>query len=229
MVRENPSITDRENPFICSFFGRVEYKKGLEIQHRLHDLRCKELIKDTIIFLEHEHIYTVGKGDIYSNQDSIFGVPVVKVDRGGKIFYHGPGQLVGYLFFKITKEQISEFVRTIELSIVDVLKEYGIEGYIDSKNPGVWVNNNKIAAIGMTLYKGVTKHGIAINVDPDLSFFGKINTCGIKDRDVTSIYKETNIKPSLYELSKNLSQKLKKYFQRDPLWVDKGLLLNLIY
>jgi lipoate-protein ligase B len=212
---------------MCSFFGRVGYKRGLEIQELLHDLRCKELIGDTIIFLEHEHVYTVGKGELRGSLDSIFGVPVVKVDRGGKIFYHGPGQLVGYFFFKITKEQISEFVKKIELSILDVLKECGIEGYLDRENPGVWVNNNKIAAIGMTLYKGVTKHGIAINVDPDLAFFGKIDTCGIKNRGVTSIYKEINTRLSLFELSKNLSFKLKKYFERDPLWVDRELLLNL--
>jgi lipoyl(octanoyl) transferase len=177
-----------------SWLGAVAYADAWTLQNELHERRARGDIPDTLLLLEHPHVYTIGRRgnatDVLWNADALRerGVDVVETDRGGQVTYHGPGQLVGYPIIDLGPgADLVGYVRRLEDVLMGTLQRYGITARRDTGNTGVWVNNGKIAAIGVRVTRGVTKHGFAINVSTDLSYFAGIVPCGITDKGVTSM------------------------------------------
>jgi lipoyl(octanoyl) transferase len=186
--------------------GRVEYRRAWEYQKTLHNLRLNEEIADTLLLLEHPPVITLGKRGrdedlLLSEEERIRqNVEVVRIGRGGQTTYHGPGQLVGYIIINLYNHdrKIKRFVGGLEHIIMKALSEgFGITSSTDPAHPGVWVGNEKIAAVGISVNRHVTMHGFALNVATELEHFNWIVPCGIRDRGVTSISRITGRKESL--------------------------------
>jgi lipoyl(octanoyl) transferase len=161
------------------------------VQRSIHAEVVSGTRENTLLLLEHPSVFTAGKRTL-DNEKPQDGTPVIDVDRGGKITWHGPGQLVGYPIVKLAKPtELVGFVREIEAGIIAVCEEFGIKGQRVDGRSGVWVcddrGDRKIAAIGIRVASGVSMHGFAINVNPDLSEFERIVPCGIDDAAVTSM------------------------------------------
>lgn len=174
--------------------GLIEYNEALEIQRRIHSDVASNLRPNTLLLLEHPAIYTAGKRTL-DEERPVNGAPVIDVDRGGKITWHGPGQLVGYPIVKLKNpHELVGFVREIEAGLINVCQEFGISGQRIEGRSGVWVNDErgarKIAAIGIRVASGTSMHGFALNIDPDLSAYSAIIPCGIADAEVTSMKQE---------------------------------------
>ncbi|MBI2345887.1 MAG: lipoyl(octanoyl) transferase LipB [Deltaproteobacteria bacterium] len=178
-----------------SRLGMVPYLTAWDLQERLRADRATDLIPDTLILCEHPPVFTVGRQDCrvdwLAAPETIAqaGIDVVQVNRGGRITYHGPGQLVGYFIFDLRALAIGvrAFVTMIETLLIETLASLGIEGHRDPAHPGVWVGRDKIAAIGLHISRGITQHGFALNVRTDLEHYRYIVPCGIRDRGVTSM------------------------------------------
>ena len=176
--------------------GLVPYAQAWARQRRIHDGVVAGTLSDTALLLEHPSVYTAGKRT-EPWERPFDGTPVVDVDRGGKITWHGPGQLVGYPIVKLPDPvDVVAYVRRMESVLIDVCAELGVPvGRVDGRS-GAWVladahgPNRKIGAIGIRVARGVTLHGFALNCDPDLRFFGNFVPCGISDAGVTSLSKE---------------------------------------
>lgn len=169
----------------------IPYLDGWDLQRRVHDevVNCKR--PSTLLLLEHEAVYTAGKRTEPEDRPSD-GTPVIDVDRGGKITWHGPGQLVGYPIFKLDAPlDVVSHVRRLEKLLMGVLAEFGINGYQVEGRSGVWVKRplgeDKVAAIGVRVARGVTMHGFSLNCDNSLAGFGGIVPCGIRDAGVTTM------------------------------------------
>jgi len=175
--------------------GITDYKTAWDLQRKSFDLRIEGKITDTVIMNEHHHVYTIGKsGDqnhLLAGVEELKekGADVFFTDRGGDVTYHGPGQLVGYPILRLGDYylDVHRYLRDIEELIIRTLSEYGIEGSRDENLTGVWVGNEKIAAIGVKVSHWVTMHGFALNVNTDLSYFERIIPCGIFHKGVTSM------------------------------------------
>ena len=185
--------------------GLVEYEPALELQREFHGSIADRNRPNTLILLEHPPIYTAGRRTLESElpQD---GSRVIEVDRGGKITFHGPGQLVGYPIIKLKNpNDVVGFVREIETALIEVCKEFGLDAKRFCERSGVWLRDEKgdrkIAAIGIRVARGVTMHGFALNVAPDLSYFDRIVPCGISDAQVTSMSRELDREVSISEVS----------------------------
>ena len=167
--------------------GLVPYQMAWDLQRDLHARRVAGAVPDTCLLLEHPAVYTAGKRTEPWERPSD-GTPVIDVDRGGKITWHGPGQLVGYPILALADPvDVVAHVRRIEQALIDVCAEYGVTaGRVEGRS-GVWVENAKVAAIGIRVAQGVTMHGFALNCDPDLTAYDRIVPCGIRDAGVTSL------------------------------------------
>ena len=173
--------------------GRNPYKETWDYQKDLHRKRYKGEIDDTLVLVEHPHVYTLGKNAEQANltASSMFlqnkDVEVVNVDRGGDITYHGPGQIVGYPVFNLQCHNmgIKKYVDLVEQVIIETCGEFGINAKRIEGLTGVWVGIQKIAAIGIRVSKWTTYHGFALNVSTDLSLYNGIIPCGIVDKGVT--------------------------------------------
>ena len=174
--------------------GLVEYSEALAIQRVIHSEVASGIRPNTFLLLEHPSVYTAGKRTAPEERPEN-ETPVIDVDRGGKITWHGPGQLVGYPIVRLKNpRELVGFVREIESGLIRVCAEIGITGQRVAGRSGVWVvdekGERKIAAIGIRVASGVSMHGFAINVDPDLTAYEEIIPCGIADAEVTSIARE---------------------------------------
>jgi len=177
-----------------SNLGIVDYLPTWELQKNIADDLISGKTENTLLLLEHPSVYTAGRRTEISDRPQD-GTPVVDVDRGGKITWHGLGQLVGYPIVKLKNStDVVGFVREIETALIDACAELGIKTERICDRSGVWVKDaqgdRKIAAIGIRVAKGVTTHGFAINVNPDLTAYDRIVPCGISDAGITSISKE---------------------------------------
>lgn len=175
----------------------VEYTRGWDIQRELHEKVLAGAAPSTVLLLEHAAVYTAGKRT-EDHERPFDGTPVVPVDRGGKLTWHGPGQLVGYPIIKLKNPAgIRDYVERLEAVIIAVLADYGIEAVRIKGRAGVWIDQDKkgparkIAAIGIRVHEGVTMHGFAINCNNDLAPYAQIIACGITDAGVTTISQET--------------------------------------
>ncbi|WP_431072930.1 lipoyl(octanoyl) transferase LipB [Microbacterium phyllosphaerae] len=169
----------------------VPYADGWDLQRRTHADVVDGTRPDTLILLEHEAVYTAGKRTEPRERPQD-GTPVIDVDRGGKITWHGPGQLVGYPIVRLPEPMdVVAHVRRLERILIDVLRPLGVDGYQVDGRSGVWVrrplSEDKVAAIGVRVQQGVTMHGFAINCDNSLSGFQGIIPCGITDAGVTTV------------------------------------------
>jgi len=196
----------------------LEYGDALLIQEQTHEQVSSGQIPNTLLFVEHPSVFTAGKRtlDFERPQD---GTAVIDVNRGGKITWHGPGQIVGYPIVRLAKPtELVAFVRELESALIDTCNEFGLQVERIKGRSGVWIkdeiNPRKIAAIGIRVAKGTTMHGFALNVNPDLSAFSQIIPCGITDAKVTSmaqeLKREINASEVLPILERNLLSSLAK-------------------
>ena len=174
----------------------IPYMQAWDYQIKLHDAVAADEQTPKVLFLEHEAVYTAGKRTEPEDLP-LDGTPVIDVDRGGKLTWHGPGQLVGYPIVKLKKiSAIRLYVETIEEALINVINDYGIETVQVKGRSGVWIpgkdgaQDRKIAAIGIRINHGVTMHGFALNCSNDLGAYEQIIPCGITDAGVTTISQE---------------------------------------
>ena len=184
------------SPLALQRSGLVDYEDALAIQRSIHGEVSAGARPNTLILLEHPSIYTAGKRTLLEERPGN-GAKVLDVDRGGKITWHGPGQLVGYPIVKLANpHELVGFVREIEAGLIKVCNEFGIDGVRVAGRSGVWIvdekGERKVAAIGIRVASGTSMHGFALNVNPDLSAFDAIIPCGISDAAVTSFERELN-------------------------------------
>lgn len=189
------------NKILCyADIGIVDYKEAWDLQYNIHENRVAGRINDYLLLLEHPNTYTLGKtadrshlvgSDDYLKEKKI---SIYDIDRGGDITYHGPGQVVGYPIINLNDwhQDTHKYLRALEEVIIRVCFDFGIIGKRDSNYTGVWIDDRKIAAIGIKVSRWVTMHGFAFNINTDLSLFSGIIPCGISDKAVTSLSKETN-------------------------------------
>jgi lipoyl(octanoyl) transferase len=201
----DPSASDGRAPrrdlpelWVCHI-GTVDYQDGLALQQRVRSARQQDQVPDVLLTLEHWPVYTRGRrsapGELPMGEDwyRMQGIDVVQTDRGGKVTYHGPGQLVGYPIVRV--DDVVAYVRLLERALVAALGEEGIDGRARPEEgpdfTGVWVEARKIASIGVHVARGVTTHGFAVNVENDLQPFGWVVPCGLEGVQMTSVIKET--------------------------------------
>jgi lipoate-protein ligase B len=176
-------------------FGSFEYGDAYELQKRLHRKRMNKEIPDTLLLLEHPPTFTIGRS---GNMENVLvskekladeGISLFFIDRGGDVTFHGPGQIVGYPIMDLSSrgKDIHRYVRDIEEVLIRTLKDFSIAAARDKSHAGVWVGNEEIAAIGLSVRKWITMHGFALNVNLNLENFSYINPCGFSDRRATSI------------------------------------------
>jgi len=200
--------------------GLIDYKEAWDMQKKILDLRVSGALPDMLLQLEHPHTYTLGKvtdkNNLIGSQEYLadMGISVYEIDRGGDITYHGPGQIVGYPIISLEKwkKDTHKYLRGLEEVIIKTLMHYGIEGTRNPKHTGVWIEDRKIAAIGIKVSRWVTMHGFAFNINSDLSFFSGIIPCGINDKGVTSLEKETGKKHDLQEVKEFLLINFSEFF-----------------
>ncbi len=170
--------------------GVVEYEAALELQEAMVSARYRDAIGDTLLILEHLHVFTLGRGaDERYLSSAPPHVPVYRVSRGGQVTYHGPGQLVGYPVLKLegAARDVHAYLRKLEQAIIVALSRCGIAAVRRAGLTGVWVGTRKIASIGVGLRRWITLHGLAVNVCTDLRYFEMITPCGIEGCEMTSI------------------------------------------
>ena len=196
------------------WLGRIDYCEAWKLQKVIQENVIDKKINDVILFLEHDSVYTLGKNADLNNllparpED----IDVIQTDRGGEITYHGPGQLVGYPIIDLKKyrKSITWFMRSLEQSIIEMLNEINISSCRKEGLTGVWVNDHKIAALGVRLSKWVSMHGFAINIHTDLSLYRGMIPCGISDFGLTSIAKITGKDYSLLSISDLMLKNIQK-------------------
>ncbi len=189
------------SPVALKRLGLIDYESAWELQRQIHNEVAEGQRPNTLLILEHPPVFTAGRRTLDSERP-LDGSRVIDVDRGGKITFHGPGQIVGYPIIKLRDSfDVVGFVRELENSLIEVCREFGISAERYCERSGVWLRDEKgdrkIAAIGIRVARGVTMHGFALNVSPDLSFYEKIIPCGIPDAGVTSMENELNPAPSM--------------------------------
>jgi lipoyl(octanoyl) transferase len=193
----------------------IDYTRGWDIQRELHEKVLAGTAPSTVLLLEHAAVYTAGKRT-EDHERPFDGTPVVAVDRGGKLTWHGPGQLIGYPIIKLrNKAGIRDYVERLEAVIIAVLADYGIAAVRIKGRAGVWIEQDekgpdrKIAAIGIRVHEGVTMHGFAINCNNDLAPYGQIIACGISDAGVTTITQELGRDVSPADLVSRITEELR--------------------
>ncbi|SPE31194.1 Octanoyltransferase [Acidobacteriia bacterium SbA2] len=201
--------------------GLVDYADGLSLQRERVAARKAGVIPDTLLLLEHPHVYTLGRNARKDNillsteQLAARGAQVFEIDRGGDVTYHGPGQLVGYPILDLTQHRrdIAWYMRSLEEVLIGAARDYGIEAGRLAGAPGVWVGNDKLAAIGVHISRWVTSHGFAFNVNTDLRYFEWIVPCGLRDKGVTSLRKLLGRRVDIDEVAEKVVHHFGKVFE----------------
>lgn len=226
MRKEGPFTSDGRKRRALWLFGpeQVGYRDAWEIQKRALVARVAGRTPDLLLLVEHPHVYTIGKrgGDDHLLVPEPYlrslGAEVFRVDRGGDVTYHGPGQLVGYPILDLSehKRDVHWYLRKLEDVIIDALRRFGITATREPGLTGVWVGNAKVAAIGVKISRWVTMHGFALNVNTDLRYFDYIVPCGISNRPVTSMEKLLGQPVSLEEVAEVLTEVFVTHFNCTP-------------
>jgi len=216
--------------WVCNL-GLVPFATALACQESLRAARQADEIPDTLLLLEHPPVYTRGRR---SNADELPGGPrllgeeeieVVDVDRGGRVTYHGPGQLVGYPIVRIG--DVIGYLRSLERAIVATLSREGLAASGAGERPtGVWVSGRKIASIGVHVSRRVSTHGFAVNADNDLTPFSWIVPCGMPDVEMTSVARETGRAHTIGGLRRGVATELARALERTPRQVEPDRLLG---
>ena len=209
-------IETQTDQILVQNMGRKTYKTVWDLQIKMQQQRIRGEIEDTLILVEHDPVYTLGKN---ANEDHLLqsrdeSVDVFNIERGGDITFHGPGQLVVYPILDLSnyKKSVSWYMRTLEQVLIDTLIEFKIIAQRNDGLTGVWVEDEKIAALGVRISRWVTMHGFALNVNPDLSFYDGIIPCGIFDHGVTSMEQLLGKTQNNDNVKNVVIKKFNKYF-----------------
>jgi lipoic acid synthetase len=208
----------------------VEYEAACRLQEDLAAARAQEAIGDSLLLVQHPPVITVGRGggwqDILASAALLHreGVRVLSTDRGGRATYHGPGQLVAYPILKLPDDDLLAYLRRLEEVVIRVLKGYGLAAGRAEGHPGVWLNGNKIAAIGLAVRQGITRHGVALNVAPNMAHFRLLVPCGIADHGVTSMAHELGRAVDLEVVSRQFVAAFGQVFDCQVAWVESSTL-----
>lgn len=200
--------------------GLAGYPETLALQHRLREQRVGGVVGDTLLLLEHPALFTCGRGS--SPEEFLVeprvlqarGFGVHTVERGGKTTYHGPGQIVGYPIISLQERglQAREYVALLEECLIDALSQMGLPAQRRPGYPGVWTEGRKIAALGVHVRRGVTIHGFALNLHPDLSHYQYIVACGLEDAVMTSVNAEMGRSPDMDRAKHIVEQRFRRTF-----------------
>jgi len=209
--------------------GLMDYGKAWDLQHDLWSRRVQGELPDLLLLLEHPHVITLGRRGNRSHLIvspevlEAMKIPIFHVERGGDITYHGPGQMMVYpiLDLKDYGYRLIRYIDQLEEVILNVLKDFGIDGRRDPSNRGVWVEEEKIASVGVAIKRWVSFHGFSLNYETDLKYFDLINPCGLEGKKVTSMAKILGKKISREELAEKISYYFKGIFEMD--WEERGL------
>jgi lipoyl(octanoyl) transferase len=212
--------------------GSVPYRRAWAWQRALVERRAAGEVPDVVLLLEHPHVYTVGKrgsdADVLAAPEWLArrGAEVVRVDRGGQVTYHGPGQLVGYPITRLHPElDVLRFVRQVAAALAEVAGELGLDARVDSGlRTGVWVGDAKLAAIGMRVSRGVTSHGFALNCATDLAMFNAIVACGMPQAHACSLSSLLGRTVTVEETLPLVERRLAERLGRAPVPVDPATL-----
>ncbi|MEW5892676.1 MAG: lipoyl(octanoyl) transferase LipB [Pseudomonadota bacterium] len=209
-------------PINVRVLGRVAYEPTWRAMQEFTVSRGPDTV-DEIWFVEHPPVFTLGQAGKREHLLRDIGIPVVPIDRGGQVTYHGPGQLVAYLLIDLKRRGIGvkELVRRMEQAIIDLLAEYGIRAQRKAGAPGVYVNDAKIAALGLRIKHGCSYHGLALNLDMDLAPFSAINPCGYQGMAVTQL-RDLGIEVDYGVVADGLLRNLEFQFARDQAVGKKG-------
>ena len=197
--------------------GRLPYEEALAIQHQTVDEVRAGSTPDTLLMVEHPAVFTLGrKRTALANVLNPGDTPVVQVERGGDVTWHGPGQVVIYPIVQLVdgERDILGVLRVLERAVVATLARYGLASRPDEVNTGVWTGQQKIASVGIAVRDWVTFHGLALNVDPDLSWFARINPCGLNSNVMTSMSQQGVQVDDLEALKLALATELAQCFGR---------------
>jgi len=230
-------MTSTDRPELwCSRLGRVSYMEALAVQKRLEAARQRDRIPDVLLLLEHPPVYTRGRRstpdelpmgeDWYRAQ----GIEVLDTDRGGRVTYHGPGQLVGYPIMSLHpyRDDVHEYIRRMEEVVVSVLGSYGIEAGPVEGLTGVWsAARRKIGSIGVHVSRGVTTHGFAVNVNNDLQPFEWIVPCGIDHCRMTSVARELRREQDMAAFADRIASEFGRVYEREPVAIAPARLEEL--
>ncbi len=176
--------------------GEIDYPAATALQESLVQEKQREKMPDVLLLLEHPHVFTIGRGGKDCNLLSPGEVPVYRTGRGGDVTYHGPGQLVVYPILDLRsklRKDVHRYLRQLEVTTIETVKELGVRAKRVPPWTGIWIEKRKIASIGVAVKRGVTCHGLALNVNTDLNYFHRIIPCGLTWADMTSIQKETGM------------------------------------
>lgn len=219
-----------------SFLGRVPYERADDLQRRLRERLRRRQGREVLLLLEHPHVYTLGRnanpGDILVDREWLqtHSVAVCESDRGGKVTYHGPGQLVGYPILDLNPDRrdIRRYVRDLQEMLVRVVAEFGVASSPGrrAEEIGVWVGERKIASIGVHISRWITTHGFALNVCPDLSYFGAIVPCGLERVEMTSLEAVTGKRLPVAEAGRACARQCAEIFERRAIEVEPASLCN---
>lgn len=205
--------------------GIIDYQEAWDLQKKILELRYQNKIPDVLLLLEHPNTYTLGKvadkKNLLSDPDFLKenNISVYEIDRGGDITFHGPGQIVGYPIINLVnwKRDAHEYLRGLEEVIIRTCDEFGLKSKRNPKYTGVWIDDRKIAAIGIKISRWITMHGFAFNINTDLSLFNGIIPCGIKEKSVTSLSKELNVEVEIKIVKEKLLNHFKQFFEYQKL------------
>jgi len=200
--------------------GVVDYGTALDLQTAMVSARLDGHIGDTLLLVEHPHVFTLGRGAderfIVANPAS---VPIHRVSRGGQVTYHGPGQLIGYPILKLEgrARDVTKYLRNLEDAMIAALREFDLDADRRAGLTGIWIGDRKIASIGVGIRRWVTYHGFALNVSTDLSFFDSIVPCGIEGCRMTSICKLSGLQISVDEFRASMRKSFAQVFGYDTI------------
>ena len=226
----SPSGADRDELWVAQL-GQIDYEEGAALQTSLRASRVEGRLPDALLLLEHPPVYTKGRRsgptDLPMGEDwyRLQGVEVADSDRGGRVTYHGPGQLVGYPIMAIT--DVILYLRTMERALIAALGDEGIRAEVREGLTGVWVGERKIGSIGVHVSRGVTTHGFAINVDNDLQPFEWIVPCGIEGVRMTSLSRERGRGENLGCFRKRVAWRFAEAFGRRQRVVSRQRLVGV--
>src|SRR5262245_55440774 len=191
------------NELFYKDLGRTDYLAALAVQEAILERKQREASADVLLFVEHPHVYTLGRSGRQVNVLDAREVPVIGTSRGGDVTYHGPGQLVVYPIIDLRsklRKAVHKYLRDLELSAIQTLRDFDIEAARRPPYTGIWIGERKIAAIGVAVRRGITYHGLALNVNTDLSYFDRIIPCGLAWANVTSMANELGAEQSLSDV-----------------------------
>lgn len=221
---DHPLLAAHGGTLLVEHLGTVAYRPTWELQDELAEQRRERRTGDRLLLVEHFPVYTIGRGGDESNMlatgDRLreLGTELVRIDRGGDVTFHGPGQIVAYPIVELRDPlDLRRYVRTLEAATIATAASFGVEAGRLEGHPGIWVDGQrKLAAIGVRVKRGVTTHGLALNVSTDLRWFDEVIPCGIRGKGVTSLARELGNAPPMDDVADELARQIAAHLRLHP-------------